>query len=55
MTPSPGMGSTSIGRHSSGVRSIAFDGRGAGTDTNATVTDLNQLIGTLVSTVNAAR
>ena len=34
---------------------IAFDGRGAGTDTNATVvTDLNQLIGTLVSTVNAA-
>ena len=34
---------------------IAFDGRGAGTDTNATVvTDLNQLIGTLVSTVNAS-
>jgi hypothetical protein len=34
---------------------IAFDGRGAGTDTNAiVVTDLNQLVGTLVSTVQAA-
>ena len=34
---------------------IAFDGRGAGTDTNAiVVTDLNQLIATLVSTVNAS-
>ncbi|MFZ0065929.1 MAG: Ig-like domain-containing protein, partial [Pseudolabrys sp.] len=34
---------------------IAFDGRGSGTDTNGiVVTDLSQLVGTLVSTVNAA-
>jgi hypothetical protein len=34
---------------------IAFDGRGAGTDSNAiVVTDLNQLTATLVSTVNAS-
>jgi len=47
-----GMGSAAS---QSALNPIAFDGRGAGTNTNGVVvTDLSQLINTLVSTVNAS-
>jgi VCBS repeat-containing protein len=47
-----GMGS---GATQSALDPIAYDGRGTGTNTNGTVvTDLNQLINTLVATVNAS-
>ncbi|MFZ1949737.1 MAG: M10 family metallopeptidase C-terminal domain-containing protein, partial [Pseudolabrys sp.] len=47
-----GMGSTAS---QSALNPIAYDGRGAGTNTNGVVvTDLSQLINTLVATVNAS-
>ena len=47
-----GMGSAAT---QSSLNPIAYDGRGAGTNTNGqVVTDLSQLIGTLVATVNAS-
>ena len=47
-----GMGS---GATAGQLNPIAYDGRGAGTDTNGiVVTNLNQLINTLVATVNAS-